>query len=349
MAPNETLTRDELQAALAKFPQKRIGVYGDHCLDRYMVGRMDAISRDAPVPIVRLYSDRYAPGGGGNVAANARALGADVYALGAIGGDVSSDILRACYAQAGINHEFLLSCPGRHVVAFNKVYAASSHGDPQQVARFDQENTTPLPEEAEAQVKQLMTRVVPELDAVLICDYEEVAGTGAVTCGALAHLGSLARKHGVLLAADSRMRVHQLGPVDIAVPNDLEAAAAVGLVESGHRGEISEEMVVTAGKTLPRDTGVRHLIITRGEQGMTVFDQDSGVTNVPARPAPPPIDVTGAGDTVLAAVALACVAGLPIAACAQLANAAAYVTIHKLNATGSVTPAELLQVFDGTR
>ena len=334
-----------LEAAVSTFASKRVGVYGDHCLDRYMVGRMEAISRDAPVPIVRLHEDRYTPGGGGNVAMNARALGAEVYALGAIGNDVSGETLCGCYRDAGIHETLLVKCAGRRVIAFNKLYAAAEHGWTQQVARFDQENHAPLSPEAERQVMQRMSEVVPGLDAVLICDYEEVPDTGGVTRDALAHLRALAQDHDVLLAADSRMRIGALGALDIAVPNDLEAAIAAGLVAPGFRGDVTDPMVQDAGTRLSARTGIRWLAITRGAKGMTVFQRDAEPVHVPTRPPVGDIDVTGAGDTVLAAVALASSAGLPIEQACGLANLAAWVTIHKLNTTGTCSPEELLRAF----
>ena len=323
-------------------------MYGDHCLDRYMVGRMEVISRDAPVPIVRLYEDRYTPGGGGNVAMNLRALGAQVVALGAVGDDNTSEILRRCYDEAGIETEFLHACPGRHAIAFNKLYAKSSHGSPQQVARFDQENADPLPRESEEQIRALMDRVTPGLDAVVICDYEEVAGTGGVTPAVLEHLRRLAAEHGVVLSADSRMRIESLAPVDIVAPNDLEAAAAARLVDLDHRGEITEDMVLAAGRKLTHEAGIRYVIITRGEKGMTVFQRDADPETVAAPPAGE-IDVTGAGDAALAALTLGHVSGLPIRQCAELANLAAHVTIHKLNTTGTASPEELAEALESLR
>jgi len=342
------ISRHEIEKAAAEFPKKKIGVFGDHCLDRYMVGRMEAISRDAPVPIVRLYEDRYSPGGGGNVAMNAAALGAQVFALGAVGDDLTAEILRRCYRAAGISDDFLITCPGRSTIAFNKLYATASHGRPQQVARFDRENTIPLPDDAEDKVIEAMERLAPELDAVLICDYEEVPGTAGASPRALRRLLDLARQHGIVLAADSRMRIGALGPVDIAKPNDLEAAAAAGMADFGHRGDIPENVVLEAGRRLLDQAGIRHVVLTRGEHGMLVFERGGRVTAVPTIPPQGQIDVTGAGDTALAALALGFAAGLPIARCAGLANLAAHVTIHKLNTTGTATPQELLDAYDRT-
>ena len=346
MTQGSPFTRHELIEVLDKLPQAKVGVYGDHCLDRYMVGRMEAISRDAPVPIVRLHEDTYSPGGGGNVAMNLRVLGARVFALGAVGNDVSAEILRARYERAGIDDDFLCGVRDRFTITFSKLYASAVHGNPQQVARFDRENNAPLIADAEDQVKQAMDRIVPQLDAVMICDYEEVPQTGGVTAKVLARLHDLAREHRVILAADSRMRIGRIGPVDIAMPNDLEAAAASGLLGVDHRGEIGDELVEQAAAKLSRRTGIHHLVITRGERGMTVFEAGNKLADVTAPAAKAEIDVTGAGDTALAALLLAHLSGFHILKAAALANLAAHVTIHKLNTTGTVTAAELLNAYD---
>jgi rfaE bifunctional protein kinase chain/domain len=323
-----------------------VAVYGDHCLDRYMVGRMEAISREAPVPIVRLDEDRYSPGGGGNVAMNVRALGAEVHALGVIGDDVSGDILRRCYREAGINDELLLSCAGRRTIAFNKLYATAGQRRSQQVARFDQENVSALTPEVEAQVKRNLDAAMPRPHAVLICDYEETPGTGGVTSEILKHLFQLAKRRPLLLAADSRMRIARMGPVDLAMPNDLEAAAAAGLVDIGFRGEVSDAMVQRAARLILRRSRTDCLAVKRGGRGITLFAESLPPLSVPTMPPRGDIDVTGAGDTAMAAMVLGRLGGLGIAQAARLANMAAWVTIHKLNTTGVATPDDIRQAFD---
>ena len=335
---NELAIYEEI---LAKASELRIAVVGDFYLDRYILGNMEAISREAPVPIVRIEQDQYLPGGGGNTTLNVRELGVQTFAVGVIGDDLSAEIMLREFEKRGVNTQYLIRDPRRHTPTFNKIYASSFHGKKQQVARFDQENEEPISAEDENRLIEALEREMPRWDAVIVDDYNEVQETGVVTRRILEAVQDLARQHNVIIVGDSRLRIQRFRDFTALVPNEVELAIGLGLDEAEVRDEKSLER---AARELESVVHARYLIVTLGEKGARIFYRDPDRSDhVPTWPVRGEIDVTGAGDSFAASLTTALAAGADVLSATTLANAAASVVVQKLYTTGTASPQEILE------
>ena len=335
------LSTEELTRTLDGFKGRKIAVLGDFYLDRYIWGNMEGISREAPVPIVRVEHDVYSPGAAGNTALNVRALGAEVYAVGVVGEDIAGEIMRREFAQQGIDDTALLTDSARHTPAFSKIYAASYHGKRQQVARFDRENEDGLSPSIEKALLDRLEEVLGRADALIVADYAEVPGTGTITDRVLQEAGRTAQMRGTPSVGDSRDRIAEFAKFTVVVPNDYEAAMAAGVYHPHTSGDIDDKTVLESGRHLLDRTGGESVIVTRGERGMTVF-REEGWTHVPTVPAQGEIDVTGAGDTITAVISLALASRVDLAYAAEIGNLAGAVTVGKLGTTGTASRGEIL-------
>ena len=341
------LTVERLRTILDQFPRLKVAVFGDFYLDRYGTGTMEAISREAPVPIVRLRhreSNRYSPGGAGNTACNALALGARVEVVSAVGDDLYGREMRSQFHQLGIGADHLVLSPERVTPAFEKFYASAYHSELQQVSRIDMENDQPMSAPLEAQLREHLWHAVDRADVVIVADYVEVAGTGCVTDRVLKEVCAAAVRDRPLFIGDSRDRIGRFTHI-LGTPNDYEAAMAAGIYKPHMSQDISDQTVHQSGQVLTRALE-RELIITRGKRGMTVFDRDGHPTAVPAVPVTGPTDPTGAGDTVAAALAAALAAGASLTEAAEIGNLAARVTVQKLGQTGTASIEEIQAQWD---
>jgi len=331
--------RQAARAVFHKCGELKIAVLGDFYLDRYIVGNMEAISREAPVPIVRVEQDQYLPGGGGNTTLNVRALGVQTYAVGVIGDDLSAEIMVREFEKRGVDTRFLIRDPNRITPTFNKIYASSYHGKKQQVARFDQENSEPVSPKDEKRLVEVVREEMSGWDAVIVDDYNEVQETGVVTGAVLEAVRETARKHGKILVGDSRRRIQRFRDFTALVPNEVELAIGLGMPENAL---VDEQAVREAARRFLETVRPKYLIVTLGERGALVFQPGMEPQAIPTWPATGEIDVTGAGDTFAATLATAMAAGSDVVTAVTLANAAASVVVKKLYTTGTASPDEIL-------
>ena len=332
------LSRDRLVTLLDRAASLRVGVVGDLGLDAYWYADMTIshLSRETPRfprPVLR---EVYSPGAGANVADNLSALGvARVTAFSVLGEDWRGAILRQVMAERGIETDLLLSSPRRNTTAYIKPILLG-YDNQQEDARLDFENAEPLPEDAEARLIECLMRHLPELDAVLVADQLDVHGI--VTPRVRETLNGLAVAHPrVRFAVDSRQHIGLFRAMALK-PNWAEATAAVR-PDCDPRSLTTEEMA-TIGRTLSAQAR-RPVFITLSERGVLVCEEAT-CTHVPTAPVRPPLDPVGAGDTFIAALAVALAAGATPCEAGALANLAAAVTVEKLNTTGTATPQEIL-------
>lgn len=322
------MTRSRLKALLERFARTRIGVIGDLILDEYIWGNVERISPEAPVPVVWADRESAMPGGAANVAAQIRTLGGQVRLAGVVGTDLNGSRLREVLLSRGVPVEGVLSEGSRPTSTKTRVIAHH-----QQVVRIDRENPAPLSPAVQKELLAVVRRWMPQVEAVIIEDY----GKGLVTPGLLKPLIRLARRHGKGIFVDPKEEHLDLyRGVTALTPNKKEAALAAGMkiVDKASLREAAERIV----KRLRPEA----LLVTLGEEGMWLF-QGSG-----KRPVRIPtvardvFDVSGAGDTVVAAFALARAAGASFADAARTANAAAGVVVGKVG-TASCSAEELLE------
>jgi len=308
----------------------RILVVGDVMLDRYWWGSVNRISPEAPVPIVQMEKTSLVAGGAANVAANLAGLGATPYLFGIKGDDAEGELMTTVLAERGIENHNILPIAGRKTTIKTRIVAHSQH-----VVRIDQETSEPLGEAEADSVLLKISELVGDIDGVIVSDYAK----GFLTDYLIRSLIDNLRAANKLLIVDPKGRdFSRYKGASVITPNKKEAAEA-SLQESS-----SPDVVVRSGERLMKDLSLDALLITEGENGMTLF-QSSGETRHFESLARNVYDVTGAGDTVIATFTAAAATGANFVDAAKLANAAAGLVVGKIGTT-QVTKAMLSAFFD---
>ncbi len=293
---------------LSAFDGKRVLVAGDLMLDRYWRGEVERISPEAPVPVVRKTSAYAVPGGAANTARNVTALGAQAILLGTAGRDEAGAELCRILTEGGIDCSRISVAAGRPTTVKLRVIAHD-----QQVVRVDEEETTALDGSLAAQVVKRARLLIPRVDAVVISDYAK----GFVSTEVARGLVEAARRAGKPVVVDPKGTdcVRYRG-VTLIKPNRNELAALTGLAVRNH----DETMV--AGQELLRRMGGAAVVVTEGKDGMTLLQPGGAARHFPSF-AREIYDVTGAGDTALAMLAVALAAGAQLDDAVWLSNLAA--------------------------
>jgi rfaE bifunctional protein kinase chain/domain len=324
-----TLTRRRAQELTARFEGRRLIVLGDVMLDEFIWGKVRRISPEAPVPVVEIERETVALGGAGNVTSNLAALGARPLQLGVVGADLDATRLTSAFDALGVPAHGLVVDPDRPTTLKTRIIAQH-----QQVVRADRESRAPLAAHTEAKLMEVFKTEILAAEALVVSDY----GKGLLNPSLLKSVLGLARDRGIAIVLDPKSRsfVHYQ-PVTVITPNHYEAAEAAGVEIDG------ESAVVEAGRKILASIDCRAVLITRGEEGMSLFTDDGQVSHIPTV-AREVYDVTGAGDTVLATLGLALVAGASLEEAAILANHAAGVVVGKVG-TATVSRDELIATF----
>ncbi len=294
--------------ALAAFAGRRVLVAGDLMLDRYWRGEVDRISPEAPVPIVRKVGSFGVPGGAANTACNVAALGARVTLFGVTGDDPAGRELRSMLSKRGIDCAQISTAASRPTTLKLRIVAHD-----QQMIRIDEEDTSPLPAALCAEVVARAARRMPQMDAVLISDYAKGFATAAMVKGIIA---AAARRGKPVVVDPKGAGFERYRGATVLKPNRSELAVLTGLPARNH------EETIVAGRHLLAVAGVSAIVVTEGKDGMTLLRSDSPAANFPSF-ARQVYDVTGAGDTALATLAVALAAGAPLPDAVWLSNLAA--------------------------
>lgn len=325
-----TLTPQRARSIAAEFPGKRIVVLGDVMLDEFIWGRVRRISPEAPVPVVEVDRQTVALGGAGNVVSNLVALGSTPAPIGVLGADLDAERLRYAFRELGVSTSRLVVDASRPTTVKTRIIAHN-----QQVVRADRESRASINAEIEDQVIEAFRREIEAADAVVVSDY----GKGLLTPRLLSGALRSAAERGLTVCLDPKSRsfIHYQ-PITVITPNNQEAADASGILIE------DEQSLEEAGRRLLGSIDCRAVLVTRGEEGMTLFTEGgpdgARATHIPTV-AREVYDVTGAGDTVIATLALALASGASLEEAAVLANHAAGVVVAKVG-TASVTRDELL-------
>src|SRR5712692_6145759 len=342
-----------LKRLIPRLRGKRIAVLGDLMLDRYLWGTASRLSPEAAVPVVDFVEQSECLGGAGNVAANLAALGARVETFGAMGNDEPGHALRNCLRAAKIGEKGVLSDAKRVTTVKTRIIARH-----QQVVRVDRERREPLRSDTQERLLRLLFSALKRLDALVLSDYDK----GLITDDFADRVLSAAHQlHVPVFVKPKRSRLYAYRGARAIVCNTTEASFYVT------RSLTDEKSIEEAGRALLAHFGCGAVVITRGEKGMSVFEESSprhlhvpatGFEVTYARVGQPGIergatgrqvfDLTGAGDTVLSVLALAVAAGAAFVNAAVLANVAAGVVVGKLG-TASVSPQELLRALEDIR
>ncbi len=321
--------------AAMDFTHLRVLCVGDVMLDRFVHGDIDRISPEAPVPVIRLRETREMPGGAGNVAANIASLGGQAILIGLVGQDESGARLRALLTVQPRISAALVATPRRPTICKTRFIAGR-----QQVVRADEESGAALFDDERDSLIAGFDAALAGADAVVLSDY----GKGALSQEVIAHAIAAARARRVRVFVDPKSDdFGRYRGASCITPNLKEFAAAARAagtkLEHGSAGP-TERDIVAAAHSLLRQSGVESILVTRSERGMTLIDRSGDAISVPAR-AREVFDVSGAGDTVIAALALAQAAGRTPAQAMHIANAAAGVVVSKLG-TATADIAEVM-------
>lgn len=305
---------------------KRVLIVGDVMLDEYVWGKARRISPEAPVPVVEVLRHSYTPGGAGNVAVNVASLGGVAILCGVVGDDLASEHLRQALTACGVGDEGLLTVSGRPTTHKSRVVANS-----QQIVRVDTEHNTPLSHQDQVVLLETIKTFLPQVDVCLLSDYAK----GMISPYVAQELIVAARQAGKPVLVDPKNPdFSRYRGATVVTPNALEAAQA-------SRCDINTtaDLLVAARALLPVLDGSA-LLITQGDAGMSLFQPGVEPVHIPTV-AQQVYDVTGAGDTAIAMLALALSAGAGLSDAAHLSNVAAGIVVGKAG-TASVTLPELM-------
>jgi D-beta-D-heptose 7-phosphate kinase/D-beta-D-heptose 1-phosphate adenosyltransferase len=321
-----------LRALIAGFAGRRILVLGDLMLDRYLWGRVDRISPEAPVPVVEIERETLALGGAGNVAANLKALGAQPVLAGVVGEDDDGAHLLDALAERGVETRGVVRDGGRPTTVKTRVIAHA-----QQVVRTDRESRADL---SGAVLERLLAPLAAELDrceGMVVSDY----GKGVITPAVLERALGVAGERRVAVSVDPKeSHIDAYRGVSILTPNQHEAGYVQG------RRIVDEASLMEVGWGLQKRLAAEAVLVTRGAEGMSLFEKGGRYTYLPTV-AREVYDVTGAGDTVVSVVAVALAAGADYPTASYLSNHAAGVVIREVG-TAACTPAQLAaSIADG--
>ncbi|HEX2954725.1 MAG TPA: bifunctional ADP-heptose synthase [Bacillota bacterium] len=319
---------------LENFHQQRIMVFGDIIADIYEFGTIHRLSREAPVPIVEFDSERMVPGGAGNVATNIAALKGQVVPVSLIGEDEASRLLLQCLAEHDITTKGILQSSDMAITTKRRVLAQGIHTVRQQVIRLDRLPRKAAGERDLAVLMERFNRLISEVDAVVISDYN----LPIIPRSFYKAITDSVKEHRKITIVDSRRSLLEFKGVTLLTPNREEAEEIVG------RQLDNQSALEYAGRTILERTECKYLLITLGDQGMALFQQDQPMVLIPVFNRQEVFDVSGAGDTVVAAVTLGLLSGLPAPNAARLANIAAGLVVRKLG-TATVSLDELAETL----
>lgn len=330
MTVDLTSLQERLLNIVRRFPQRRILVIGDSVADQFVYGAISRVSREAPVLILAHEHTETVPGGAANCAANLASLGALVSLISVAGEDEPGRALVEKLKTAGVDCSGLITSQKLRTTTKVRILAGQLHSTRQQVIRIDYEGEPLNDVELREQLREQVLEQVKAADAVIISDYNYgVAGTEMST---FTRDAALARE--IPVFADSRFNLTNFTAFTSATPNQSEVEQLLGK-QFSDEGELE-----VAGEKLRDQLGYKALLVTRGSQGMMLLEGGAAPVHIEAVGAREPVDVTGAGDTVMAAYSLALASNSSYTDAARLANYAGGLVVMK-RGTASVTREEL--------
>ena len=319
------MTPRKLERYLKRFSRANVLVVGDLILDHYIWGQVHRVSPEAPVPVVHVKSETLSLGGAANVFKNLISLGGQADLCGVIGTDESGRSFLKELSRYRRNRGGIVMDAERPTTRKTRIIAHN-----QQIVRYDVEEPELLSSAIERKILRYVGSRLPEVTCLVISDYDK----GVVTPSLMTHLRALATRHGVPIVVDPKVKHFEYySDVTVITPNHVEAYQAAGLMAN------SNHPINEVGPLLRKRLNCKAVLVTRGEHGMSLFEENQDHWHIPAM-ARQVYDVTGAGDTVVSTLALAISVGASIKEAAVLANRAAGVVVGMLG-TASVTPPQL--------
>lgn len=327
--------RSALLSTVGRFSRQDVVVLGDMVADEFIYGEIARVSREAPVLILKQRDRRIVPGGGANAANNLADLGARVTPVGLVGDDHTGDALLQYFKDKGVSTRGLLRVPGYTTPTKSRILGGLGHWQRQQIVRIDREPPEENRDELRKRVSRKAARLLKGRTGLLVADY----GYGATDAGAVASLQRRIGDSRLPVVVDSRYALESYSEVTAATPNEPEVEAVFGR-SIGNNLDLLFEL----GRAMLERQSLKALLITRGRDGMALFERGKKPQIIPIFGSDQAVDVTGAGDTVVAAFSLAVAAGADFAVAALLANCAGGLVVMK-RGTATVTARELKEAI----
>lgn len=297
--------KNKLLGLKKKFKGKNIAIIGDMMLDGYLWGDVKRISPEAPVPIVEIDSEFFRFGGAANVALNISKLGGNAIPFGVIGDDNDGKIFSDLIKEENITSEFIIKDNSRPTTNKTRVISANQH-----IVRIDKESKLPISLEIENQVFASLSKMINQIDAIILQDYNK----GVLTPNLIAKIIELANRHNKIITVDPKFdNFFEYKNATLFKPNRKETENAFGIRIN------SDESIKNAASKLMQRLNVKYCLLTLGEDGMAILEKGKQYLQIPTI-ARKVVDVSGAGDTVIATITMALAIGCSINEAAYLAN-----------------------------
>lgn len=321
------LSKSRIHALQEKFKGKKIVVLGDMMLDCYYWGNVKRISPEAPVPVVEVENESFKFGGAANVAYNILTLGGYPIPIGVVGQDNFGAIFGSLLNEANIDAHALINDSARPTTAKTRVIAHSQH-----VVRIDKESTEYISKQNQNKILEYLSEKISEIDGIILQDYNK----GVLTPSLIEKVIELANDNDVLITVDPKFHnFFHYKNVTVFKPNRKEAEDVLGMKIS------ADEDILTAGEKLLAKLNCKYLLLTLGEEGISIFEKGKAVRRMPTK-ARKVADVSGAGDTVISTLTIALAAGANIAEASYLANYAAGIVCEEVG----IVPIDRSVLFD---
>ncbi len=326
--------KKELIDFVEKFKGKRILIIGDMIADIYLHGDISRISREAPVLVLIESSEKTVAGGAANVVNNIATLGGRAFAVGILGKDKGAANLKQILEENNVNTDGMFCDSKRKTVTKTRVIAGGRATVSQQVVRIDRECKDALSDVYEKEILKYIEEMIPKMQGIVLSDY----GSGTITETIKNKILELSKKYNIPSIVDSRYAITDFAGVDYVKQNDAELSGAVGY-------EINnEEKLYQAAHDFLQIMKAQGILVTRGEKGMTLFEKNHDVHNIPVSDKSEVFDVSGAGDTCVAAFITALSAGASPAQAAEISNFASGIAVRKMG-TATVSDVELINAL----
>ncbi len=327
--------RASLLSTVEQFSRQHITLLGDLVADEFVFGEIARVSREAPVLILKQREKKIVPGGGANAANNLADLGVKVTPVGVVGDDETGEALLRYFQRKGISIRSVLRLRNHVTPTKSRILGGLAHWQRQQIVRVDREPTRRLQRSVQRKLSQKAATLLRRTSALLISDY----GYGSTDAQEVAYLRGRARGRAFPITVDSRFDLLSYSHVTATTPNEPE-------VEDALDQKIGDNLALLhrVGKRLLRRQSLEALLVTRGRDGMVLFEPKQTPKHLPIFGSDQAVDVTGAGDTVIAVFTLALAAGAGFFHAAQLANCAGGLVVMK-RGTATVTASELREAI----
>lgn len=309
---------EALKQYIDRFVKARVLVLGDIIMDHYIWGDVTRISPEAPVPVVEVKQETKMLGGSANVIRNMATLGARPVLCGVVGDDSTGQEILSALTHMGLKTDGVVSEKGRPTSIKTRIVAHN-----QQVVRFDRESRAPVRPESIQKLLDFISENLDTIDAIVISDYGKGVISGPLMMGMRELVGSGSERRAIIAVDPKTGNFEYYQGVDVITPNHHEAGIYCGFQI------VDKDTLMRAGRQMLSNLNCRSVLITQGKDGMTLFEKRGGTTHIPTV-AKKVFDVTGAGDTVIATIALGLAGGLDFKSAAILSNFAAGIVVGEV-------------------